>query len=90
MVLCCCKRPSQTTSSEPAGVGGVYKSPPIPLHSALALACVALPFACFPSSCSHTFEILPARFSDRGISALWWWILEGEDDSSAAYFFLKL
>lgn len=89
MVLCCCKRPSQTTSSEPAGVGGVYKSPPIPLHSALALACVALPFACFlPLVHTHLKFCQPDLVIEASLlcgGGSW-----GEDDSSAAYFFLKL
>lgn len=77
MVLCCCKRPSQTTSSEPAGAGGVYKSPPIPPPLCPGPGLCGFAIRLLPSSCSHTFEILPARFSDRDISALWWWSLGG-------------
>lgn len=68
----CCKRPLQTTSSEPVEGSDVYKSPPALLPPPLLLGCGLCGFAIrlLPSSCSCIFEMLPTRFNDRGISTL--------------------
>lgn len=71
MVSCCCKRPLQTTSSEPVEGSGVYKSPALlpPLLLPGPAPC-GFAIRLLPSSPSCVFDILPARFSDSSISTL--------------------